>query len=216
MDAPWSRPPSEGRWIPNRCSSTTCLCNGFLADVFDSPTWDRCPHQIATGLARPPFPTGRETEILEKAYDSAPTRGHPTQATIAALMRYNRAGTKEIRAWFAIAKRARGHSTPSDTHSKEAPVSVEVSTHHPRSSSGTNTTSAYAFPREEENTEPREYYKEEFEANISPSWTGVPTGAAPRAPVPETRCGTQATGLPRERITKPNPPVPTESADDNV
>ena len=121
MDAPWSRPPPEGRWIPNRCSASTCLCDGFLADIFDPPTWDGCPHQMATGLGRRPFPTGRETEILEKAYNSAATRGRPTQATITALMRHTGAGTKEIRAWFSIARKARGHSTPSDAQSKEAP-----------------------------------------------------------------------------------------------
>ena len=205
-----------GTRTSDRCSATTCLCDGFLADIFDPPTWDGCPHQITTGLGRRPFPTGRETEILEKAYNSAPTRGRPTQVTIAALMCHTRAGTKEIRAWFAIARRARSHSTPSDTQFKEAPASLEVSMRHPTSSSGTNPTFAYVFPREEENTEPREYCEEEFEANVNPSCTEAPTGGAPRAPVPETRRGTQATSLPRERIIKPNPPVPTDSADDKV
>ena len=109
--------------------------------------------QQATNISKPlPFPTVRETEVLEKAYDSAATRGRQTQTAITALMLQTGVGAREIRAWFSDARKARGHSTPSDAQSREAPASIEVRTRHPTSSSGTHPTSTYVPPREEEDT----------------------------------------------------------------
>ena len=103
--------------------------------------------QQATNISKPfPFPTVRETEILEKAYNSAATRGRPTQTAITALMLQTGVGVREIRAWFSDARKARGHSTPSDAQSREAPASIEVRTRHPTSSSGSHPTSTYVPP----------------------------------------------------------------------
>ena len=88
--------------------------------------------QQATNMSKPfPFPTVRETAILERAYDSAATRGRPTHSSVTTLMRETKVGVKEIKAWFTDARKARGHSTPGDAQSREAAASIEVRTRHP-------------------------------------------------------------------------------------
>ena len=135
--------------------------------------------QQATNMSKPfPFPTARETDILERAYDNAATRGRPTHTAITALMLETGVGVKEIKALFTDARKARGHSTPGDGQSREAAASIEVRTRHPTPSNRSHPTSTYVPLREEEDTGTRqgEYYEEEVKVDVSPSWMEPPTG----------------------------------------
>ena len=88
--------------------------------------------QQATNVSKPlPFPTARKTTILEKAYNSAATRGRPTHSAITTLMRETGVGVKEIKAWFTDARKAPGHAEHRDTQSREAAASIEMRTRLP-------------------------------------------------------------------------------------
>ena len=80
----------EGRWIPNRRSgSSTCQCDGLLADILDPPTWDGCPRQAATRLGgRMPGPPPRpERSATSDGRRGTQPTGHPQARTTETTLR---------------------------------------------------------------------------------------------------------------------------------
>ena len=119
---PWSAPPKpEAKMCKTRFSldcqlcrnpGCTMLCGNAAMEAIAAVTNSTATlfqMQQATNISKPfPFPTVRETDILEKAYDSAATRGRPTHTATTALMLQTGVGVKEIKAWFSDARKARG------------------------------------------------------------------------------------------------------------
>ena len=127
--------------------------------------------QQATNITKPlPFPTVKETAILQKAYDSAAIRGCPSQPAIATLVRETGVGVKEIKAWFTDERKLRGHAGHGETLHKEATPLVEVRAQLPNPTRGHLPAATYTPIRK------GEYFEEEMKVDVSPSWLEPPTG----------------------------------------
>ena len=72
--------------------------------------------QRAVNCARPtPFPTTTETAVLERAYNTANTRGYPTRPACKTLARQLGVEIGLINVWMAGERKARGQTVPSST-----------------------------------------------------------------------------------------------------
>ena len=165
---PWPAPPKpEGKMCKTRSSQfcrnpgCTMLCgNAAMEDItpISSSTPTLFQMQQATNRSKPfPFPTVRETAILEDAYNSVATRGCPMQGAITALMKETGVGVQY----------------------REAAASIDMRTQLPTPVRRPHPTFTYVLLRKEEDTETRqgEYYEEEIKVDESPSWMEPPSGS---------------------------------------